>query len=33
LINTTRLAGLSFARWVDEARAFIAYVDTKWKKN
>jgi hypothetical protein len=28
-----RLSGLSFARWVDEARAFVAYVDIKWKKN
>jgi hypothetical protein len=33
LINTERLSGLSFARWVDKAGAFVAYVDTKWKKN
>jgi hypothetical protein len=28
-----RLSGLSFARWVDEACAFVTYVDTKWKKS
>jgi hypothetical protein len=27
-----RLSDLSFERWLEEARDFVAYVNTKWRK-
>jgi hypothetical protein len=31
-IMVMRLSDLSFERWLEEARDFVAYVNTKWRK-